>query len=268
MLHKIVERKKESVQALRKQTSVEQLKEKMQQTVLPARSMKASIADSPRSVSVIAEVKKASPSRGVIREDFHPEEIAEAYASAEVEGISVLTDKPFFQGKNEYLTQVKDRVCCPVLRKDFIIDPIQIYESRVIGADCILLIAAILTEDELAAYHSLAKSCGLDTLIEVHTEEEIRRVLRAVAHPDLIGINNRDLTTFTTSLETTERLMPLIPSDIPVISESGIHSPEDIRDLRKLGVRGVLVGEHFMRQENIAEAVFTLVGSAKQSERQ
>ncbi|GAB7387520.1 indole-3-glycerol phosphate synthase TrpC [Bacillaceae bacterium] len=259
MLHKIVERKRQTVAQLKAKYSLEALREATS-PLPPARSLAQSVKGRMRDVAVIAEVKKASPSKGVIREDFSPLAIADAYERAAVEGISVLTDEPFFQGKNEYLTEIKERVSCPVLRKDFIIDPIQIYEARLIGADCILLIAAILSAEELAAFHRLAKELTLDTLIEVHTEEELALVLESVPDLDLLGINNRDLKTFVTSLETTERLLPSIPRGIPVISESGISRREDIAALAAWGVAGVLVGEHFMRQRDPEQAVYDLVG--------
>ena len=196
----------------------------------------------------------------MIRPNFDPITVANEYAKAKVEAMSVLTDEKFFQGNKQYLTSIKQGIPgIPLLRKDFIIDPLQVYEARLIGADCILLIAAILEPKKLVELASLAKQLGLDILIEVHNQEELKQVLDHT-EPTIIGINNRNLATFETSLFTTEKLLPLVPSHLPVISESGIHSSADIDYLASLGVRAVLVGEHFMRQEDVALAVQELVG--------
>lgn len=250
MLHKIVAVKKREIEAL----------DSFDLTNLPpTRPFIESLKRSERKVSVIAEVKKASPSKGIIREDFHPVELAKAYASARVEAISVLTDTTFFKGSTEYLRAIRQAVDTPLLRKDFIIDERQIAEARFIGADCILLIAAILDKKQLKHFYETARALDLDVLIEVHDEAELDLVLSTV-DTDLIGINNRNLKTFETTLQTTERLMKVMPKGVTVISESGISSPSDIRYLQSLGVRGVLVGEHFMRQPDAGQAVLDLVG--------
>lgn len=221
------------------------------------RNFKKSIIEN-KDISIIAEVKKASPSKGVIREDFQPLAIAKEYEKNKVQAISVLTEDKFFQGKDEYLSQIKGITSIPILRKDFIIDPYQIYQARVLGADVILLIAAILTKNELIGFQSIAKEIGLQCLVEVHDEAELNTVLETEA--EVIGINNRDLKTFKTTLETTERLMSFIPKDKAVISESGINTRKDMEFLSNLGVQGVLIGESLMRAKSIDEKLRELRG--------
>lgn len=221
------------------------------------RNFKKSIIEN-KDISIIAEVKKASPSKGIIREDFQPLAIAKEYEKNKVQAISVLTEDKFFQGKDEYLSQIKDITSVPILRKDFIIDPYQIYQARVLGADVILLIAAILTKKELMDFQSIAKEIGLQCLVEVHDEAELNIVLETEA--EVIGINNRDLKTFKTTLETTEKLMSFIPKDRAVISESGINTRKDMEFLNNLGVQGVLIGESLMRAKSIDEKLRELRG--------
>lgn len=216
-----------------------------------------------RSMGLIAEVKKASPSKGLIREDFHPVSIAKAYETAGADCLSVLTDTDYFQGCSEYLTQVRDAVSLPLLRKDFIIDHRQIYEARQIGADAILLITAILTTEQMKAFLALSRDLGMDALVEVHNLPELERVLSLDAK--LVGINNRNLKTFVTDLKTTEELISRIPANIPVVSESGISLPEDIAYLKSLKAQAVLIGEHFMRQPDVNRAVEDLMGPAAES---
>lgn len=210
-----------------------------------------------RSMGLIAEVKKASPSKGLIRADFDPVAIARAYEQAGADCISVLTDEEYFQGSFEYLTQVHEAVRVPLLRKDFILDPVQILEARLIGADAILLIAAILNRTQLSNYARLAKDLGMDVLVEVHDAEELAMVLETDA--TLIGINNRNLKTFVTDLKTTEQLIPSISSGVTIVSESGIAGPADLKYLASIGAHAVLVGEHFMRQEDVGQAVHALM---------
>jgi indole-3-glycerol phosphate synthase len=225
----------------------------------PCRGFERSISSGKkRPMGLIAEVKKASPSKGLIRADFDPVGIAEAYETAEADCISVLTDVEYFQGANEYLTAVRDAVRVPVLRKDFTIDARQIYEARAIGADAILLIAAILTTAQMREFLALAKQLGMDVLVEVHDREELERVLELDA--TLIGINNRNLKTFVTDIRTTEKLIPHIPAGKTIVSESGISSADDIAYLRSVGAHAVLVGEHFMRQPDLRRAVYDLMG--------
>lgn len=209
-------------------------------------------------ISVIAEIKKASPSLGVIREDFQPAEIARLYQKGGAAAISVLTDEKYFQGNLSYMTAVKETVDLPVLRKDFIIDPYQIYEARSAGADAILLIAALLSENEIQNLLNQAKELEMDCLVEVHTESELQKVLQTSA--GIIGINNRDLATFTISLETTFRLMPMIPDGKIIVSESGIKSRAEILRLFNNGVNAILVGETLMKSNNIPATLHELLG--------
>lgn len=198
--------------------------------------------------AVIAEVKKASPSAGVIREDFHPAKIARSYQSGGAACLSVLTDRDFFRGDAHYLNEARNACSLPVLRKDFIIDPWQIIESRVMGADCILLIAAALEQVLMQELLGLAKESGMDVLIEVHDEDEMERALR-LDH-DLIGVNNRNLNTFETSLATSERLKEMLTGDQLLVTESGIRTAGDVKRLRDSGINTFLVGEAFMREED------------------
>ena len=191
--------------------------------------------------AIIAEVKRRSPSRGIIQEDFDPVRIAGEYERHGAAAVSVLTDATFFGGSNKDLTAVKGAISLPVLRKEFIIDPWQIYETRAIGADALLLIAAILGENQLREYRELAASQGLASLVEVHDRPELEAALRAGA--EIIGINNRDLKTFSTDIRTSLTLAPLVPSDRIVVSESGIRSRAEIETLMKAGVRAFLIGE-------------------------
>ncbi len=206
---------------------------------------------------LIAEVKKASPSAGIIRPDFDPIVIARRYAEAGAQCLSVLTDEKFFQGHLDYLREIRQCVSIPVMRKEFIIDRYQILEAREAGADCILLIAECLTEAELQDLHTFARELGMQTLIELYDFENLDRVLRTGTK--LIGINNRDLRTFVTNLNRTFELMPEIPADVLLVSESGIRSHQDIIRLREAGVGAVLVGESLMRQPDIAKAVKELM---------
>jgi indole-3-glycerol phosphate synthase len=201
-----------------------------------------------RKPAIIAEVKKASPSKGVIREHFVPGEIAASYALAGAACLSVLTDVDFFQGADDYLRQAREAVDLPVLRKDFIVDPYQIYEARSLGADCILLIVAILTPQQLAAFYRLAVSLEMDVLIEVHDEVELGQAL--TVSPALVGINNRDLRDFSVSLDTTFDLLAQIPAGVHIITESGIGERADVEAMLARDVYGFLVGEAFMRDEN------------------
>lgn len=259
MLRKIVEQKKLEVTQLKRFFDINRFEEQLS-TLQPTLPLVRRLIESERSMSVIAEVKKASPSKGIIRADFHPVEIAQAYERAGVDAMSVLTDELFFQGSRANLEMIRGNIShIPLLRKDFIIDPLQIYEARLMGADCILLIAAILDSLQLKEFTSLARDLGMDVLLEVHNRQELDQVL-AVTEPTIIGINNRNLKTFETTLTTTEELIPCVPGHIPVVSESGIHTKEDVEFLRGIGVRAVLVGEYFMRQASIELAVQELVG--------
>ncbi|MCL5975760.1 MAG: indole-3-glycerol phosphate synthase TrpC [Gammaproteobacteria bacterium] len=206
--------------------------------------------------AVIAEIKKASPSKGVLRADFQPAEIALSYQNGGAACLSVLTDQDFFQGHEDYLKQARFACQLPVIRKDFIIDPYQVFEARAIGADCILLIVAALDDDQLEQLSQLAIQLDMDVLVEVHNEEELHRAM--VMNLPLIGINNRDLHTFETSLETTIKLLNFIPDETIVITESGILGKEDVALMREHGVNGFLVGEAFMRSEDPGVALANL----------
>lgn len=210
--------------------------------------------------ALIAEVKKASPSKGLIREDFDPLKIAKEYVSANVDAISVLTDEKYFQGSIKYLEQIREITKTPILRKDFIVDPFQIYNSRLLGADMILLIASALSKDELNEFYKIAKSIGLEVLIEVHDEEEFDAAYETGAK--LIGINNRNLGTFEVNIETSIRIIKNKNiNNRYIISESGINFPQDIEKLKNAGVNGFLIGEHFMRKNDIKKAIIDLFGN-------
>ncbi len=198
--------------------------------------------------AVIAEIKKASPSRGVLRPDFDPAEIARSYARHGASCLSVLTDRDFFQGADDCLTEARAACSLPVIRKDFLIDPYQVVEARFLGADCILLIVAALTDDRLRQLHDLAMALGMDVLVEVHDRAELERALRLDLR--LIGINNRDLRTFAVSLDTTLTLLAEIPAHIRVVTESGILEPAHVSLMRTSGVHAFLVGEAFMRADD------------------
>jgi len=203
--------------------------------------------------AVIAEIKKASPSKGVIREDFNPALIAKSYDEHGAACLSVLTDEHFFQGSDNYVKQVRAEVDLPIIRKDFMIDPYQLYEARVLGADCILLIVAILGDTTLRELAMLAADLKLDVLVEVHTQEELERALELGLN--MVGINNRNLKTFDTSINNTLDLLTLVPDDVLVVTESGIHTKEDVELLRSNGVNTFLVGEAFMRADNPGQAL-------------
>jgi indole-3-glycerol phosphate synthase len=209
-------------------------------------------------IQLIAEVKKASPSKGVIRPDFDPAAIAGTYERNGAAAISVLTDEYFFQGALEYLQMVRSRVRIPLLRKDFIVDPYQVTEARVYGADFVLLIAAVLSRDELVMLMQKARELSLGVLVEVHNEDDISKAL--MVEPAMIGINNRDLKTFRTDIHTTFRLLPLIPEGTIVISESGINTRDDVLKLEDKGVAGLLVGEALMREKDIGRKMRELIG--------
>ena len=200
--------------------------------------------------AVIAEVKKASPSKGIIRADFNPVEIAQSYLKGGATCLSVLTDQKYFKGSDVYLQQIRQLVGLPILRKDFMLDPWQIYQSRALGADCVLLIVACLTDELLLEMNDLAEDLGMDVLMEVHDEEEMHRALATTAQ--LIGINNRNLKTFATNLKTSQNLRALVGADQDriVVSESGIHNSEDIKFLQQQNIHSFLIGESLMRHED------------------
>ena len=248
ILKKILDRKREEIAERSATVSLEQLKQQAALASAPrgfAAAMTAKIAAG--EPAVIAEIKKASPSKGVIREKFDPAAIAASYADGGAACLSVLTDVDFFQGADKYLQQARDACHLPVIRKDFIIDQYQIYEARAMGADCILLIVSALAEKQLADLHDLAISLGMDVLIEVHDAAELSIALK-LDNP-MVGINNRNLHSFEVSLDNTYQLLEKIPDNRIVITESGIHSREDVAAMRQQKVNAFLVGEAFMRSE-------------------
>jgi len=262
-LDRIVATKRQEVERLKSTLVLAEAERTI--SVMPAcRGFEAALKEGARKrpVGLIAEVKRASPSKGLIRPDFEPVALAKAYEEAGTDCISVLTDVDYFQGSNEYLTRVKAEVNVPLLRKDFTVDESQIYEARLIGADAVLLIAAILTKEQLSSFHSLARSLGLDVLVEVHNRPELETVLD-IGQATLIGVNNRDLHTFKTDLRVTEELISLLPPGVTTVSESAISSPEDVDFVRRAGAQAVLVGEHFMRHDNVGAAVNALLGPAR-----
>lgn len=254
ILLKILQRKAEEVAQRRVQNSISSLEARISEQPL-ARGFAAAIQSrvARAEAAVIAEVKKASPSKGVIREDFQPPQIAASYQAGGATCLSVLTDVDFFQGSDLYLEQAREACDLPVIRKDFTIDPYQVLEARAIGADAILLIAAALEYEQMNELASTAAEAGLDVLVEVHDRAELERALELPT--PLIGINNRDLHTFEMRLETTLDLLPFIPDDRVVVTESGIHTSEDVAVMRRKGVHAFLVGEAFMRADEPGEKV-------------
>ena len=249
ILKKIVARKQQEIAARLERRSLQDL-----QALLPESSAPRGFADAiaeriaAGEAGVIAEIKKASPSKGVLREDFQPAEIAVSYQQGGAACLSVLTDIDFFQGSDDYLQQARGACTLPVIRKDFIVDPYQVYEARAIDADCILLIAACLDDAQLHSLNDLAHELGMDVLIEVHDEAELQRAL--VVENRLIGINNRNLRSFEVTLDTTLGLLDQIPGDRIVVTESGILDPQDVERMRSHQVNAFLVGEAFMRAED------------------
>lgn len=263
-LERIVETKKSEVEQLAAVFSLADAERRIAE-MAPARGFHRALASGrKREMGLIAEVKKASPSKGLIRPDFHPVELAKSYEAAGTDCISVLTDETYFQGSGAYLSAIREAVKVPLLRKDFVIDERQIYEARLLGADAVLLIAAILSDAQLRDYLKTAAALGLDALVEVHDREEMERVL-ALGTAGLIGINNRNLRTFEVSLETTAALAELVPPEVTLISESGIRTREDIAYLAANGAKGVLIGETFMRQADVGQAVHELMGLLPQA---
>jgi len=225
----------------------------------PPRDFAAALRQPPRGpVALIAEVKKASPSAGVIRADFDPVQIARAYEGGGASCLSVLTDEKFFQGHDDYLKAVREAVALPIIRKDFVVSEWQIYESRALGADAVLLIVAALKPDQIAAYAALARGLNMAALVEVHTEAEMQIALGVGA--TLIGINSRDLNTFVTDLGVVERLAAMVPAGVTLVAESGIKTPADVARVSQAGAKAILVGETLMRAPDIAEATRELLG--------
>jgi indole-3-glycerol phosphate synthase len=257
ILKKIVRRKREEIAECSARTPQAQLIEALAD-VSPPRGFADALVGRVEvgQAAVIAEIKRASPSKGILREDFRPAELAGSYAAGGAACLSVLTDRDFFQGSDAYLQQARAACTLPVIRKDFIIDPYQVYEARVIGADCILLIVACLEDVRLRELNELAQRLGMDVLIEVHDQAELERAL--AVNNRLIGINNRDLRTFNVDLGTTLGMLQKIPADRLLVTESGIHTREDVALLRSHGVHAFLVGEAFMRAEDPGQRLYEL----------
>lgn len=256
ILREIVLKKKERILWAKHQLSEDELKTRVQG--LSATRPFIEAINKPRHIALVAEIKKQSPSRGTIRDNFNLREIARIYQEVGVQAVSVLTEEDYFGGSITYLNEAKNITEAPILRKDFILEPYQIYESRYFGADAILLIADLLSKDKLAELIKIASGIGLDYLVEVHTEKELKKALDLKA--PLIGINNRDLRTLEVDFKTTEKLFPLIPKDKIVIVESGIKTYQDILFLKVLGVSAVLVGEAFMEAADIRKKVEEVMG--------
>ncbi len=257
ILHTILAHKRREVAEAESRVSFSALERRLAEAPV-VRSLHTALNRADGRVAVIAEVKKASPSKGVLCERFDPLHIAQTYAQHGASAISVLTDERFFQGHLDYLRNIRQSVSVPVLRKDFLISRYQVAEAREAGADAVLLIVAALSHEQLRDLLHYTQELGMDALVEVHTETELHRALDAGA--TVIGINNRDLTTFHTTLEVTERLAPQIPPGCIVVSESGIESAEDVRRVAQAGAHAVLVGESLMRAREIGEKLRAIAG--------
>jgi indole-3-glycerol phosphate synthase len=256
ILDRIVATKREEVARAKAAVPLEVLRNRLE-TAPPPRDFLGALSAGPP-IRLIAEVKKASPSKGLIRADFHPVEIAKTYEQHGASCISVLTDEEYFQGSLDYLRQVRASVSLPVLRKDFVIDSYQVVEARAAGADAVLLIAECLDDTQLGPLHDAIVALGMTPLVEIYDPENLRRVLNIGAK--LIGVNNRDLRTFVVDIEHTVRLRRQIPADRVVVAESGIRTREDVLRLEAAGVQAMLVGETLMARNDIAAAVRELLG--------
>ena len=259
ILKKIIHRKLQEIEERSARLSLQHLMDAVPAASKP-RGFVQSIRDRIEAgqTAVIAEIKKASPSKGVLRADFRPADIARSYAANGAACLSVLTDEDFFQGGDEYLRQARAACELPVIRKDFIIDPYQVYEARVMGADCILLIAACLDDAQLQMLNDLAQQLEMDVLVEVHDQDELARAL--ILGNSLVGINNRNLRSFQVDLQTTLEMLDLIGDDRIVVTESGIHTPHDVALMRSHGVHAFLVGEAFMRADDPGAQLAELFG--------
>lgn len=256
ILDEILKRRKEQLLREKEAVSLSEIIRIATAITAPTRGFKEALAGN--DISFICEVKKASPSKGIIAEDFKPVEIAKSYEKAGASAISVLTEEFYFKGQSDYLKKISREVSIPILRKDFIFDTYQIYEARIIGADAILLIAGILSIDRIIQFQKIANSLGLDCLVEVHDEHELEKALKSDC--DIIGINNRNLKTFDVDLNTTKTLGSLINPQKIIVSESGIKTYNDVSFIKECGARAVLVGETLMRSENISKTLNELRG--------
>ena len=258
MLTEICDTKRAEVAARKAAVSVADLAARARAQGAPRGSEAALRAKAATGYALIAEIKKASPSKGLIRADFQPAAHARAYQAGGATCLSVLTDTPYFQGHEDYLVEARAACTLPVIRKDFMVDPWQCLEARAMGADAILIIAACLSDQQMAEIEAAALEQGMDALVEVHDEEEMERASRLKSR--LIGVNNRDLKRFVTDLATTERLAPLAPEGTLLVSESGINTHADLQRIEMCGARTFLVGESLMRQDDVEAATRTLLG--------
>ena len=258
VLDKIISDKKESLNLIKKEKSLDFLEREINDQIFF--DFKEKIRNN-NGISLITEIKKASPSAGLLIDNFNHIELAKMFTENGATCLSVLTDQNFFHGKNEYLEKIKKIVDLPILRKDFIIDEFQIFESRFIGADCVLLIVACLNDTELNDFYNIAKSLKMDALIEVHNEDELQRALKL--NPKMIGINNRNLKNMTVTLDTSIKLVKKIPNNVLVVSESGFKNHSDLKLMQYYGIKNFLIGETLMKSKNIQSSVESILFGRK-----
>lgn len=258
ILKKIVDHKLREIEVSKSKQSLSDI-QRVANDGRPVRNFLAAL-QTPGEISLIAEVKKASPSKGIIREDFDPVEVAKAYESAGASCVSVLTDENFFQGHRDFLVQVGDAISLPTLRKDFIIDPWQVYDARAAGADAVLLIAECLGAETLRELHALINELGMTALVELYDRDNIEKVM--ACDPSLVGVNNRDLNTFEVNLDHSIEIRRSLPEELTFVSESGISSNAEVSKLLQANVDAILVGESLMRADDIAAATKELIGAA------